>query len=280
MSATEVLLDGRRLSSGDLALSRGLHYGDGVFRTCLIFSSEVIDIKRQISKLSEDAIRLELGADAARACAGEAQTLAMGVMRAVLKLLVFRGGEARGYAPERKAPGARRLLLRYPAPAFPDAHWSRGVRLYLARTRCADQPAFAGIKHLNRLENVWAAREGGDDAEEGVMCDGFGRPICGTRSNLFWRQGTHLYTPALTRCGVAGVMRERVMELARAQSVQLRVGEWSMYDLERAEEMFVTNSLIGIWPVREFGTWSAPAPGPLTAKLMQVLRHPRLVQAG
>ena len=258
----------------DLALHRGLHYGDGVFRTCLIYDSQVIDLEEQCETLNADAARLGLTPVKGGELAREAGELARGQARGVLKVTLLRAGAARGYRPEGK--GTDRLLCRYAAPVFPAAAWERGVTVFRSGFRLASQPALAGIKHLNRLEQVLASRDWPAGVDEALLDDEAGRPVCGTRANLFWVSEGALHTPTLARCGVAGLMRRRVLALATRIGLKSHEREAGWDEVGAADELFLTNSLIGIWPVAACAPWQGPAPGPVTRRLIEHLRHPRL----
>ncbi|MGQ0587873.1 MAG: aminodeoxychorismate lyase [Gammaproteobacteria bacterium] len=268
------LLNGR--PAPGLALHRGLHYGDGVFRTCLIYNSQVIDFDMQCDVMNSDAARLGMAPAPLAELRREAAQLAAGQGRGVLKMILLRGGASRGYRPERAE--ADRLLCRYDPPALRAEAWEHGVRVFRSSFALATQSALAGIKHLNRLEQVLASRDWEQGMDEALLSDAAGRPVCGTRSNLFWVRGGVLHTPALERCGVAGLMRRKVLAVAAELKLTARVGDFSWDDLEAADEMFLTNSLIGIWPVANCGSW-ARKPGALTQRLAERLRHPRLVAA-
>lgn len=261
--------------AGDLAFHRGLHYGDGVFRTCLIYKSEVIDLKLQIEKLKADAARLDLVVPSA--IESDAAALAAGQASGVLKMIVMRADRGRGY----RAAGREsdRLLVRYDAPRFPEATWQRGIALARAALRLSSQPALAGIKHLNRLEQVIASHEWPGGIDEIILADEQDRPIGGSRTNLFWVRDRSVHTPALDRCGVAGMMRSKVLRVAQASGLSSQAVAASWQDLDAADEVFVTNSLIGIWPVARLGDREWRAPGPVTAELMRKLAHPRLVES-
>lgn len=256
----------------DLAFHRGLHYGDGVFRTCLVDGSRVVDLEAQLDKILLDAARLKLETKR-RALEKELVALATHQARAVIKVLLLRAGAERGYRASSTA--ADRLLLRYPAPVFAASAWQRGIRARKSDFRLAAQPRLAGIKHLNRLEQVLASAQWPGKAGELIVGDDQGRPVCGTRTNLFWVTRGRLRTPALDRCGVAGVMRDKVLKLAGAAKVPARIAAGSWHELAGAEEAFVTNSLIGIWPLASLGTRRWRAPGEVTRDLMQRLQHPQ-----
>lgn len=274
MSET-VLFNGEAVEPS-LARHRGFTYGDGVFRTCLIYESQVIDMQQQIERARSDAARLNLSGIHPDRLAAEARGLAAGQPRAVLKIMLLRAGGERGYRSS--AEQADRLLCRYAAPEFPVTFWEQGVRAVPTGFQLAAQPALAGIKHLNRLEQVLASRNLPADAAEGIVNDELGRPLSGTRTNLFWVAGGQLRTPALERCGVAGVVRDKVIAAAAQLRLPLRVAPGSWQELDEADEAFLTNSVIGIWPLASLGDRRWPAPGPVTRQLMEQLRHPRLVK--
>lgn len=256
--------------AASLLLSRGLHYGDGIFRTLLKFEGHLIDWKLQYLKLSQDAEAL--GLDPPEAGLLQAEAAALGPASAVLKILLLRGGGGRGYAPRTRQ--ADRLLLAYPLPDYPARHWQEGIAAFRCALRLGRQPALAGVKHLNRLEQVLASRDWPEAAVEGILCDERGAPVCGTRSNLFWIRDGRLHTAALDACGVAGVMRDKVLAAATALGLPARVETRPWSNLLDADEAFVCNSLIGIWPLRSLEQRRWQAPGPLTARLSVLLRHP------
>ena len=133
------------------------------------------------------------------------------------------------------------------------------------------QPRLAGVKSLNRLENVLARAEWRDPAiREGLLADAQGRLVEGTMSNVFFTRGATLVTPDLSRCGVRGAQRERVLELARAEGIACEVRDVPFGELREAGEVFLTNSLIGLWPVAALDErrW---APGPVARRLQRLI---------
>jgi 4-amino-4-deoxychorismate lyase len=117
----------------------------------------------------------------------------------------------------------------------------------------AAQPILAGIKHLNRLEQVLARAEWDTPAvAEGLMLDQRGRVISGTQSNLFMIKGNQLLTPRLSEAGIAGVIRGLVLESAQRFSLQPQLTELSVDDLKQADALFMTNSIMGFCPVARF----------------------------
>lgn len=266
-----IVFNGDRLSTG-LATTRALHYGDGVFRTALVIAGEVIDLDRQLAKLAQDAAALDLDMPALSLLADEACRLARSGRDGALRILLSRVDSGRGYAPGSRA--CDRLLQLRPLPTYPRERWTQGATLGWSKVLLGIQPRLAGIKHLNRLEQVLASRDWPADQHEVVMCDAEGRVVCGSRSNLFFVIDSVLVTPDVSLAGVAGMMREKLVGLARARGLGCEVGVVSPDEVRHASECFVSNSLIGIWPVRQIGRLELPAPGPLTGALMAALQHP------
>jgi 4-amino-4-deoxychorismate lyase len=250
---------------------RGLAYGDGVFRTFPIRGGKPVLWLRQYAKLEHDCAALRIVCPEAAVFENDLALIAAAEPDCVIKIFVTRGDSLRGYAPPAEATPTR-VVISSALPRHPARYQENGVRVHLCRTRLAIQPALAGIKHLNRLENVLARSEWNDpEIAEGLMCDADDNVICGTMSNLFIGNGGKLLTPALTRCGVSGVMRDLVCDLARHHKIPLQIANISIDALLAADELFVVNSVIGLWPVAALDrkSWKK---GALTAQLLQWMR--------
>lgn len=259
-------------ASGESLLSRGLHYGDGVFRTMLAIDGEPQLLETHLEALERDALQLRMQPPPGALLAAECRRLAAGHARVVLKLMLLRKAGGRGYRPGRD--DCDRLLLSSEAPQYRPDLVTQGIRVFRSPVTLAQQPLLAGAKHLNRLEQVLASRDWPDGVDEGILCDAEGHAICGTRSNLFWVREGRLGTSPLSACGVRGVMRHRILELARQQDLNVELRDLSWTGLQQADEVFVSNSLIGLWPVRSLGDRTLAAPGPVTAVLLRALSHP------
>jgi 4-amino-4-deoxychorismate lyase len=169
----------------------------------------------------------------------------------VVKIVLTRGIGPRGYRPPRDAVPTR-IVLGSDWPAWPPSAATAGVRLGWCRTRLGRNAALAGIKHLNRLEQVLARAEWDDgDMDDGLMCDDRGRIIAATQANLFARVGGAWVTPRLDECGVAGVMRRAFRQWSADRGAPVGEGDLAVADVEAASAVVLTNALIGAWPVRE-----------------------------
>lgn len=250
---------------------RGLHYGDGLFETFRVQHGWPCLWRDHWLRLRLGARRLGLpDLDADRLLA-EIRALSGDLSVAVVKLLVTRGDGGRGYRPPRNT--LRRILTLYPWSDHPPAWSTRGVDVILCQTPVSEQPRLAGLKHLNRLDQVLARDEWDDPAiAEGLMADADGRLIGGTMSNLFLLVGDRLVTPSLDRAGVAGTVRAAVIR--EAPSLGYRVVETGVEpaDLFAADGAFVTNALIGCWSIRRAAGRDL-GHSPLPAALMSSIRQ-------
>ena len=231
------------------ANDRGLLYGDGVFRTLRRAGGVSLCWARQYRKLAADCAALHLGCPAAAELEAELECLPQDC---VAKIIVTRGRAERGYAVVPDALPTR-IVTSSSLPVYPRSHYTTGVKVHLCSLRLASQPRLAGIKHLNRLENVLARMEWNDPAiAEGLLLDAAGDVIEGTMSNVFCYRAGVLHTPDLSICGVAGVQRERILEYAAQSGMAVQVGKLPLDVLMEADEIMLCNSVIGVWPVREF----------------------------
>lgn len=263
----EAWVDGRPASAIGLA-NRGLAYGDGLFETLRVRAGRPKLLERHLERLAHGCARLGLSFDEPTLRA-ELHAYGSQLGDGVLKLIITRGDSARGYAGDPDAP-ARRILQGSPLPEYPVQRQAEGIALYPCNTRLAEQPLLAGLKHLNRLEQVLARAEWqGTDYAEGLMRDTSGRLIEGVFSNLFMVCEGRLVTPGLTRCGVAGTLRAELIAQAMASDRPVVVEDIPLERLASASEVFMCNSVYGIWPVRRYAQLAWPA-GPRTRKLQQM----------
>jgi len=227
---------------------RGLSYGDGVFRTLRVQQGSPFCWGLHYEKLRHDCAALGISCPDMGRLLQEIE-LVSSAESGVVKIIVTRGAGARGYAPS-VDPEPTRIVSFHAAPVYDASFYSDGIALHLCELKLSRQPRLAGIKHLNRLENVLAAAEcQAAGAAEGLLEDEAGFVISGTRSNLFAMIDGRLLTPDLSASGVAGVQRERVFLWAEQHGVQCTVARLKIADLLEADEIFLVNSVFGLWPV-------------------------------
>ncbi|MAY02504.1 MAG: aminodeoxychorismate lyase [Gammaproteobacteria bacterium] len=226
---------------------RGLAYGDGVFETVRLVGSRPVFLSEHLQRLRKGCEKLGLNCDFAKLENEISSLQARFTDYAILKILISRGAGGRGYRPASEM-SATRILTLHPLPELPQLQAGEGVRVFVCEYRLSQQAELAGIKHLNRLDQVMASREWPEPGMfEGLMRDQQGYIIEGTRSNLFYAQDGSLYTPALKNCGVAGIFRDLLLQSGEFDiSVIENV---SLQALLQADELFLCNSVTGVWPV-------------------------------
>ena len=229
---------------------RGLQYGDGLFETILVRGRIPRFLAAHLARLARGCVRLGIPYDEETLRSDVARALVRAPALAILKVIVTRGSAPRrGYAPQAAPP--RRIVTLWETPDA-DA-LARGVMLGVAQSRVATNAALAGLKHLNRLDNVLAAAEIDANGFDVLMLDVADRVISGTSCNLFIAREGRLATPKLDTAGVAGVLRAIVLREAPKLGIIVQERALTLADLSGAHEAFITNARIGVVPVSRVG---------------------------
>ena len=270
-------------------------YGDGLFETIAIRDGKPRLLDLHLERLGLGCRRLGIEEPREDDLLGSLQaalsktTLDLGF--ALGRLVVTAGQSPRGYA---RAGASANVYVGLFSSAPPDPRLYReGCRVRLCSTRLARQPQLAGLKTLNRLEQVLARAEWQSSSHlpqpsatfEGLCFDTEEQLICGTMSNVFIVQGERLMTPDLSQSGVAGVMRRLLLEICAEQGRLVEVLPVDHAALAAADEVFLCNSQFGIVPVSVIegphGDFSGRAGlserrlpiGTVTRKLMSLLQR-------
>lgn len=253
-----------RASSEPWLLDRGLHFGDGLFETLSCRTGRPRFLNLHLERLMDGCRRLQLQPVDIGAVRAEILQIAAGTDSAIVKLIVTRGEAlARGYGftgNERPT----RIVLRYPSP---DIDLSRGMKVGIAAMRLGENPALAGMKHLNRLEQVLLRQErAASGLDELIVLSRSGSVISGTMSNVFMVRQDELLTPAVDLCGVAGIMRRVVLREARRVGIRCAERALGAGDLDGVDEIFLSSSRLGVVPVTGIAE-RALAIGPVTRRV-------------
>ena len=278
------------LVNGEISFSvstsdRGLNYGDGLFETLRVKGGQPRFWQSHMDRLEAGCAQLGLERPDQAVLLREVQTVVAGKPDCVAKIVITRGVPdpltSRGYAPPEGIPVTRVVSAHLLPPAlYTDvegvtdpgntSHSPAGLILRICDLRLANQPVLAGIKHLNRLEQVMARAEWSDpDISEGLLLDENNHVICGTASNIFLVSAGRLLTPRLDRCGVRGVMRTEILRQFSSRCEQRRI---TLDMLPEATEAFLCNSVRGIMPIRRIGKWEYDL-GPVTAEVREWLEQ-------
>jgi len=250
---------------------RSAQYGDGLFETVAVRGGKPRFWDGHMARLQMGCEKLGIEPPSVAAVWADAdaaiRSMESAADFATLKIIVSAGSGPRGYGRQSGARPTIRVGM-FPGQPLPVSHYQEGVEVQICATRLAVQPQLAGVKSLNRLEQVLGRSEWDDEAIfEGLMLDTEARLICGTMSNVFITTRAVLITPAITRCGVSGIMRQQVIGWLEDSGIGCDVRDFEIEELRMADEVFLSNSQFGILPVsrcQEF-SWSV---GPITRQVM------------
>ena len=233
---------------------RGFAYGDGVFRTIKMRGGLPENWPQHYQKLVADCAAINIVCPSAELLMSDLSQLfsadaANENTPAVAKIIITRGEGNRGYTPP-AITAPMRVVTKSAMPIYPEERFKQGVNLTVCETRLAAQPKLAGVKTLNRLENVLARMEWASvEFADGIMLDMQGNVIECTAANIFARFGDTLITPSLASCGIAGITRQCIIALAPTLKLKTSVESFDLKKLCSADEVIICSSLYGAWQV-------------------------------
>ncbi|WP_334058177.1 aminodeoxychorismate lyase [Alteromonas sp. S005] len=242
-----------------LSSDRAFNYGDGVFTTLLVSEHHVELLPYHLSRLEHDATAIKLNIDIRSleaAIAEQVKAIKNGSgdnasSKYVLKVHVSGGQAGRGYARSEDSEALVRFS-QHPYPVHYDGLANDGATVICAQTRLAIQPLLAGVKHMNRLEQVLVKHEVDDaGAHDAIVCDTQDNIIEASAGNVFFYLNDQWYTPSLKGSGVNGVVRQCLIDSLLNDNCSLHVGEYDLSYLRKASAVVITNALMGVMPVKK-----------------------------
>ena len=227
---------------------RGFQYGDGCFETVRVLANKPILWSAHLKRLGQACKTLHLSVDFDLLQSEVSQLLqANKTADVILKITVTRGEGGRGYTPLDQADCTRIIqLIDYVAPDT-----NNGARVVICQHRLSSNSLLGGIKHLNRLDQVLASAQIPTNFDEGLCMDEGGDVIEGCRSNLLLVVDNQLVTPDLSKSGVEGVMLNYLIEEFAELGSSVPRKTISLCELKTASEIFLCNSVFGVWPIAE-----------------------------
>lgn len=267
---TNILINGEEKDTININ-DRGLQYGDGLFETMAVRNGKIHLWESHWQRLALGCEKLIIILPNKEILEKEISLLCLNESESqfVIKLIITRGAGQRGYAFV-KEQNTTRILSSHPWPNYPEFYQTEGVAVRYCKTILSENKYLSEIKHLNRLEQVLARNEwDADDFQEGLMLSQQGLVIDGTMSNVFAVKDNRVFTPDISMCGVSGVMRKHVVAIAKEIGFEVYEKNFDKSELERADELFLTNSLFGIWPIRLIAKTRYTKVGSVTKKLQE-----------
>ena len=226
---------------------RAFNYGDGFFATMRSTNQSIQLLDLHIQRLKSDASRLGFSINNWDELVDQLESQAsLCSSDAVIKVLISRGEGGRGYS-HLTAQSPIALITTSPLPCNPSS-----FRVSVAQGFLAEQPLLAGIKHLNRLEQILFKRQAEAFGVDDVLCLDIHHYLVETSSaNLFWYKDGKWFTPELSRCGVNGVFRQFLLTMFTQHDIECVIGDFSIHDILAAESVFICNAVRGVIPVNE-----------------------------
>lgn len=251
--------------SGFPAGDRGAVYGDGLFETIRMHGNRGVLLSRHLDRMVRDAGRLGIPValrDLSKAYSAAVSRYASRYTGKagddwILKLTLTRGEGGRGYQP---GAGIRPNLIVSASP-MPTLPTPAGVAVDFSRVPLTVNPLLTGIKSLNRLEQVMAAREIDGELFEVIMADNDGNLVEGTRTNLLLKVPNGWVTPPTKSLAVAGILRQWLLEWLRAKGELVIERAMGIGDVMApdCQGLYLLNSVLGIVPVRQLAGQDLPA---------------------
>jgi len=268
-----ILVNGKaedRISISD----RGLNYGDGLFETIAFRNGVAEFIDAHIQRLVDGCTRLNIPFQQRELLSTELDSVYQSLkdVDSVIKIVITRGSGGRGYFADNTAEPSR-IISTHAYPSYPQSYQQQGISVRLCQHKLSENPTLAGLKHLNRLDNIIARNEWSDEnIAEGLMFDQSNHLIEGTMTNVFIVKSNQLISPKIKTSGVNGILRTQIIQIANQLGITFKEGVLSQTDLKNADEVFVCNSINGIWPVKNIIDFEKTlSVGPVTQQLQHVL---------
>ena len=248
---TEVVLVDGVLESEISIFNRNMQFGDGLFETCVSKGNNILFWQRHLSRLKKGCEKLNIKKIAESVWLEDIKkALSLSLEKnCIIKLILSRGNSLRGYSYSEDIEPVRVVIV----SEIKKFKFKDPFSLEYASSGFHSNPKLAGIKHCNRLEQILArANMEGDEA---IMLDENQNIVSVTQGNIYFIFGNKLLTPKLDRCGVVGSRRSLILELAKSINLEVNEDTISIEQAEKANEVFISNSLIGIQSVSSIGSY-------------------------
>ena len=243
-----VLINGAKQSKISI-FNRNIQFGDGLFETCVIENKKILFWVNHFARLNKGCEQLKISrVDESVWLSDVKKALSLcSYDRCVVKLILSRGESLRGYGFKDDIKPVRAVIV----SELQKVTFNKSFCLEYCQSGYDSNPKLAGIKHCNRLEQVLARASLKSD--EGIMLDENHNVISVTQGNIYAIHGNTLITPKLDKCGVEGTRRDVILDLAKLLGIKVKVDTLSIKELGQADEVFISNSIIGIQSISQIG---------------------------
>ncbi len=235
-------------------LDRGLAYGDGVFTTGKVVAGQVEMLSAHLERLKIGCHKLAIIAPDFIKLAEQVKAVTTDFSLAVLKIVITAGIGGRGYSRHR-ADKATVIISLFDFPEHYFLWQQQGINLGVSKHKLGLNPMLAGIKHLNRLEQVLIRQELDHRAEDDLLVlDLNNHVIESSCANVFWLANGTWQTPKITTAGIAGLMRAKILtDIHDIDLVDVSLSYLSeLAKSSKLKAMFICNSVMGVVPIKAY----------------------------
>lgn len=237
------------------ASDRSVQFGDGCFTTARVSHGRVVWLDKHILRLQQATERLLMPAVNWNTLTQEMVEAGNHTEEGVLKVIISRGSGGRGYSGT-ACQHPTRIISLSDYPAHYHSWRERGISLALSPVPLARSPLLAGVKHLNRLEQVLIrAHLEHTTADETLVLDTEGMLVECCAANLFWRKNGVIFTPDLSQSGVDGIMRQQIIASLMTHGRRVDIVAQPLSVLADADEVVICNALMPLLPVNCANNW-------------------------
>jgi len=264
-----VLINGARQSKISI-FNRNVQFGDGLFETCVVENKEILFWVNHFARLNRGCDQLKISkVDESVWLSDVKKALSLcSYDRCVVKLILSRGDSLRGYGFKDNIKPVRAVIV----SELQKVTFNHSFSLEYCQSGYDSNPKLAGIMHCNRLEQVLA--RAGLKSDEGIMLDENHNVISVTQGNIYAIHDNTLITPKLDKCGVEGTRRAVILDLAKLLGIKVKVDTLSIKELGQADEVFISNSIIGIQSISQIGDIGL-GESPITKKIKDAFTEKR-----
>lgn len=230
--------------------NRAVHFGDGFFTTARLNDGKIDFFNLHINRLILSAKKLMFNNFDIDIVYKEMQKAAIFGINGFIKVIISRinrDGKMYGYRCS-DAIEVSRIIYTGQLPHYYSEWLYSGIKMKTSVIRLARNCFLAGIKHLNRLEQVMIAHWIQKDRtiDEALVLDTEGNIVECCSANIFWRKNNRVFTPSVCYAGVNGIIRQLVLKLISTLGYLSEEVIVNVESLKEADEVFITNSLLPI----------------------------------
>ena len=235
-----VLINGKKQTKLSV-FNRLTQFGDGLFETCLVKEGRLLLWSEHFLRLEKGRTQLKINPVSEKQWLKDiAEALSITKLdQAVVKIILSRGESQRGYGFEKDIKPTRVIIVSA-APRKTSSQYT----LTTCQSGYTTNQLLSNIKHCNRLEQILARVDLHSD--ECIMLDDNGCVVSVTQGNIFALKSGVLLTPSLDECGIEGTRRSAILKIANDLGLKVNVGAITLKELYKCDEVFVTNSVIGM----------------------------------